>query len=167
MDYFPDFDRAPFTAATITSLYQSLPWQVYERVAEALATDATGGKDQFVREWTLNATLPIPPTAALVLQRSRSRDEIPARLLEVRQEFARYRSHFSEFRARLQSADGLKERRRLQHQYQRLLATASGPNHEVVSVSEALNFAEKLIPVATAPVMPTSYSAALIQCHLA
>ena len=162
MDYFPDFDRAPFAAATIKSVYQSLPWQVYEKVAEALDAITDTGKDQLVREWTLNATMPIPPTAALVLKRSRSREEIPARLLEIRQEFVSYRQYFREFRAKLQGADTLKTRRRLQQHYQQLLQTASGPDHEIVSVTEALNFAERLVPVAAAPVMPTSYSAGLL-----
>lgn len=162
MDYYPDFDRAPFSAATISSMYRSLPRQVYGRVAEALEADATGAKDQLISEWTLNTTVPIPPVAAMVLQRSRSREELPARLLEVRQEFASYRQHFKEFRGKLQSADSLKERRQLQRQYYDLLASASGPDHEVVSVSEMLNFAEKLVPVATAPVVPTSYSSSLI-----
>ena len=162
MDYFPDFDRAPFAAAMIKNLYQSLPRKVYERVAEALNANAVGGKDQLIYEWTLNATMPIPPVAALVLHRSSTLNDIPGRLLEVRQEFARYREHFREFRAKLQAADTLKERRRLQRQYHGLLAAASGPDHEVISVSEALNFAEKLVPVAMAPTMPTSYSAALV-----
>jgi len=162
MDYYPDFDRAPFSAATITSMYRSLPRQVYGRVAEALEADAAGAKDQLISEWTLNTTVPIPPIAALVLHRSRSRDELPARLLEVRRDFSGYRQHFREFRDKLQSADTLQERRRLQKQYYDLLASASGPGHDVVSVSEMLNFAEKIVSVAAAPVMPTSYSAGLI-----
>lgn len=162
MDYYPDFDRAPFSAATISNLYRSLPRQVYGRVAESLQAGATGGKEQLISEWTLNATVPIPPVASLVLQRSRSPEELPTRLLEVRQEFSGYRQHFREFRVKLQAADTPKERRHLQRQYYDLLASASGPDHEIVTVNEMLNFAEKLVPVATAPVAPTSYSAGLI-----
>jgi hypothetical protein len=97
-----------------------------------------------------------------VLRRSRTCAEIPARLLEVRAEFATYRRYFREFRAKLQTADTLKERRRLQQRYRELLEAASGPDHEIVSVTEALNFAEKLVPVAAAPAIPTSYSAGLL-----
>jgi hypothetical protein len=162
LDYYPDFDRVPFAAAIIKDVYQSLPRQVYERVAEALEAVTDTSSDQLVREWTLNATMPIPPATALVLRRSRTCEEIPARLLEVRAEFATYRRYFREFRAELQAADTLKERRRLQQRYRELLEAASGPGHEIVSVTEALNFAEKLVPVAAAPAIPTSYSAGLL-----
>jgi hypothetical protein len=161
VDYFPDFDRAPFAAAVVNKMYRSLSRQLYERVADAL--DITGaGQTQLVGEWTLHASLPIPPIAAIVLNRSRNLMEIPGRLLEVREEFSGYRQHLRNFRAELQAADTLKERRQLQRRYLELLALASEPDHEIVSVTEVLNFAEKLVPVAAAPAVPTSYSAALI-----
>jgi hypothetical protein len=161
MDYYPDFDRAPFVTAALKLLYRSLPRQLYERVAESLGADALG-REQLVHEWTLDATLPIPPVTAIVLQRSQSRDEIPARLFEVRAEFARYRQHFRTFRGELQAADTLKERRRLHTRYEALLAAASGPDAEIVSATEVINFAEKLVRVGVAPTMPTSYSSSLV-----
>jgi hypothetical protein len=161
IDYYPDFDRAPFVNAVLKTLYRSLPRQLYERVAEALGTDSIG-KEQLVREWTLDTTLPIPPVTATVLQRSRSRDEIPSRLLEVRGEFENYRRHFREFRGELQAADTLKERRRLHKKYEALLTAASGPDAEIVSAAEMLNFGQNVLKAGLAPTMPTSYSAGLI-----
>src|SRR5207245_1662413 len=106
MDYFPDFDRAPFVAATVKRLYQSLPMQLYNRVAAALE-DGSGDGEQLVSEWTVDITLPIPPVTAVVLKRSRTIDEIPQRLLEVREEFSMYRKHFRSFKTDLRAADTL------------------------------------------------------------
>jgi hypothetical protein len=161
MDYFPDFDRAPFVAATVKRLYESLPMQLYDRVAAALQGDDGDGQE-LVSEWTLEATLPIPPVTAIVLSRSASVDEIPARLLAVREEFSGYRERFRRFKAELWAADTLKERRRLRRRYQQLLEAASGPDAEIVTAAEVLNLAEKTVKVAAAPQMPTSYSAQLL-----
>ncbi len=163
MDYYPDFDRVPFVSAAVNDLYRSLPRELYERVSEALDTDRIGGgQEEVVNEWTLRTSLPIPPATALVLGRSRSLDEIPTRLLEVRDEFAGYRRHFRAFRAQLQAADSINERRRLRKTYTALLAEASGPHSELISATEALNFAQKVVAVGAAPAIPTSYSAALL-----
>jgi hypothetical protein len=161
LDYFPDFDRAPFVSAFTRELYRSLPVQLYERVAAALGTPF-GSRDEIVAEWTLGIDVPIPPVTSLVLQRARSLDEVPERLLEVREEFAPFREHFATFKRELHAADTLNERRRLQRRYGELLAAASGPDHEVVSATEVLNLAEKTIAVAAAPLAATSYSATLV-----
>lgn len=161
LDYFPDFDRAPFVSAFARELYRSLPLQLYERVAAALGTPF-GGRDQVVAEWTLGIELPIPPVTSLVLQRARSLDEVPERLIEVREEFAPFRQHFAAFKRELQAADTLTERRRLERRYGELLAAASGPDHEIVSATEVLNLAEGTIAAAAAPLAATSYSATLV-----
>jgi hypothetical protein len=161
LDYFPDFDRVPFVSSVIQQMYRSLPAELYARVADALgASDA--GRGTLVSEWTLDAKLPIPPVTALVLERSRTLDELPERLLEVRDEFAGYRRHFRAFKQELQSADTLAERRALERRYQALLQEASGPDNEVASASEVLNFAERAVAAAAAPALATSYSASLI-----
>ena len=170
LDYFPDYDRAPLVAASIRAMYTSLPRQLYQNIAVSLAelgegqiTDpTTNAKNLIIRDWTLQTSLPIPPIAAIVLGRCRSRTEIPDRLMEVRHEFEKYRRHFRDFRSELQAAATAKERRRLLGRYRALLAETSGPNPELISVSEALNFAEKAIKVGAAPTNPTSYSASLL-----
>jgi hypothetical protein len=159
-DYFPDFDRAPMVAAYLASIYRSLPVELYQRVADALEIPNSG--DEIVREWSLSINLPIPPVTALVLHRSRTLDEVPDRLLELRNEFASYRKYFREFKQTLQSADTLKKRRMLRKKYERLLAAASGPDAEIVTATEMLNLAEKLTTVASGPRLPTTYSAALL-----
>jgi hypothetical protein len=161
MDYFPDFDRAPFVPATVKRLYESLPMQLYDRIAAALQGHEADGHE-LVSEWTLETTLPIPPVTAIVLSRSASVDEIPARLLAVREEFSSYREHFRRFKAELRAADTLKERRRLRRKYQQLLEAASSPDAEIVTAQEVLNLAEKTVKAAAAPQMPTSYSAELL-----
>lgn len=160
LDYFPDFDRAPFVKALLDRTYRSLPVQLYRRVAEALEEPL--GKAELVAEWTLRMDLPVPPVSALVLHRARSLDEIPDRLLEVRAEFASYRRHFADFKAELHEADTLRRRVKLQRRYEQLLETASGPAHERVSALEMLNLAEKAVQVAVSPQLPTSYSALLL-----
>lgn len=161
LDYFPDFDRVPFVSSVIQQMYRSLPAQLYARVAESLDVAVTG-RGTLVAEWTLDFTLPIPPVTALVLSRSRTVDEIPERLLEVRAEFAAYRAHFRAFKQDLQTAETLDERRRLERRYEELLRLASGPDHDVATAAEVLSFAEKAVRVAAAPQLPTSYSASLI-----
>jgi hypothetical protein len=150
MDYFPDFDRAPFVAATVKRLYESLPMQLYDRIAAALQGDDDNGHE-LVSEWTLETTLPIPPVTAIILSRSASVDQIPARLLEVREEFSGYRERFRRFKAELRAADTLKERRRLRRRYAQLLEAASGPDAEIVTAEEVLNLAEKTVKLAAAP----------------
>ncbi|RYF61222.1 MAG: hypothetical protein EOO27_02900 [Comamonadaceae bacterium] len=161
LDYFPDFDRAPFVSSLIHQMYRSLPTQLYSRVAEALGATDTGPRS-LVSEWTLDVKLPIPPVTALVLDRASTLDEIPERLLQVRDEFADYRSRFRSFKYDLQTADTLEERRRLERRYQQLLQSASGPDAEIVSATEVLNMAEKVAKVAAVPHLATSYSASLI-----
>jgi hypothetical protein len=161
LDYFPDFERAPFVAAVVRHLYRSLPVQLYDRVAEAL-TGATGGGEGVVAEWTLDVQVPIPPVTALVLGRAQRLDDVPARLLEVRAEFASYREHFAAFKRELQEADTLKERRALERRYFQLLEAASGPDSEIVSATEVLNLAEKGVTAAANPFAATAYSAGLI-----
>jgi hypothetical protein len=159
LDYFPDFDRVPFVSSVIHQMYRSLPAQLYARVAESLGS---AGPQSVVSEWTLDVSLPIPPVTALVLGRSRTRDDLPGSLLEVREEFAGYRRHFRAFKHDLQAAETLAERRRLERRYEELLRAASGPDHDVATATEVLNFAEKAIKVAAAPQLPTSYSASLL-----
>jgi len=160
LDYFPDFDRAPFVRGLLDRTYRSLPVRLYQRVAEALGEPL--GKNDLVAEWTLRMEVPIPPVSALVLERARSLDELPDRLLEVRAEFATYRRYFASFKAELQEADTISERLKLQGRYSQLLETASGPRHETVSAQEMLNLAEKAVNVAVAPQLPTSYSGLLL-----
>lgn len=160
LDYFPDFDRAPFVQSLLDKTYYSLPLQLYQRVADAL--DEPLGKGELVAEWTLRTQIPIPPVSALVLSRVRSLDELPERLLEVRSEFAKYRRRFAEFKTELQAADRVAERVKLQRRYRQLLDSASGPQPEMVSAQEMLNLAEKVVQVAAAPVLPQSYSALLL-----
>lgn len=160
LDYFPDFDRAPFVAGFLDKVYRSLPLKLYKRVAEALHQPVD--KDTIISEWARQVDVPIPPVTALVLDRARNLDELPDRLLEVRGEFGHFRRHFRKFKADLQGADTLKERRKLRERYQRLLAEASGPDHHVLSATQVLNFAEKAVKAAAAPNLPTSYSAGLL-----
>lgn len=87
---------------------------------------------------------------------------MPERLLEVRSEFANYRRYFADFKAELQAADKVTERKKLQRLYQQLLETASGPQPEIASTQEMLNLAEKVVTLAAAPQLPTSYSAMLL-----
>lgn len=54
LDYFPDFDRAPFVRRVLDRTYRSLPVQLYQRVAEALGEPL--GKGELVAEWTLRAS---------------------------------------------------------------------------------------------------------------
>ena len=161
LDYFADFDRAPFVAAAVDRLYRSLPLELYERVAGTVSAAPLTGQ-QLVSEWSLDVELPIPPVTALVLHAAEEREEIPYRLMQVREQFAGYRTHFREFKEQLQSAETLEERRRLEQKYRRLLEDASGPNPEIVSATEVLNLAEKTVRAAAAPALPTSYSAALL-----
>jgi hypothetical protein len=160
LDYFPDFDRAPFVAAQLRKLYRSLPLELYRRVAESF--DLPLGQADIVAEWTLNATLPIPPVGAIVLSRARSVAEIPERILQVREEFAGYRRTFARFKTDLHRAETVKQRNRLARRYRALLEAASGPRPEHVTMAEALNFAQHTVKAAAAPVVPTSYAASLI-----
>ena len=162
LDYFPDFDRMPFVASMSRGLYHSMSVRVYERVARALDT-RFDTREQFLSEWTLDAQLPIPPITALVLNRSSSLEQIPERLLEARDEFARYRAHFRDFKSEIQSAETLKERRALEKKFKSLLAETSGPDAELISTSEVMNLAEKSIQAAANPLAVQSYSADLLR----
>lgn len=155
LDYFPDFDRMPFVASLSRGLYHSMSVRVYERVAQALDT-RFDGRDQFLSEWTLDAQLPIPPITALVLNRSSSLEQIPERLLETRDEFATYRARFRDFKAEIQSAETLKERRALEKKFRALLTEASGPDAELITTSEVLNLAEKSIQAGANPLTASS-----------
>ena len=152
----------PFVASINRGLYRSMPVRVYERVAQALDT-RFGSRDEFLSEWTLDAQLPIPPITALVLNRSSSLEQIPERLLEIRDEFAKYRHRFREFKSEVQSAETLKERRALEKKFKSLLTEASGPDAELISMSEVLNLAEKSVRAAANPLAPQSYSTDLLR----
>jgi hypothetical protein len=160
MDYFPDFDRAPFVSAQLRKLYRSLPLELYRRVAESF--DVPLGQADTVAEWTLDATLPIPPVAAIVLSRARSVAEIPEQILQVREEFAGYRRTFAKFKTELRDVETVKQRNRLARRYGALLEAASGPRPELVTMAETLNFAQHTVKAAAAPLVPTSYSGSLI-----
>jgi hypothetical protein len=160
LDYFPDFDRVPFIAGALQKTYRSLPRQLYDKIAESLGESLTGG--DVVSEWTAMSTIPIPPVAALVLSRASRLADIPEQLLRVRDEFSGYRRYFGDFKAELQAADTIRERRKLLARYQSLLEEASGPRREAVSLTEMLNLTEKAVKVAAAPTMPTSYGALLV-----
>ncbi|MFI7549421.1 hypothetical protein ACIBQ2_06705 [Micromonospora sediminimaris] len=160
LDYFPDFDRVPFVAGTLQKTYRSLPRQLYDRIAESLQEPLTGG--DVVAEWTAMSTIPIPPIAALVLSRASGLDDIPEQVLRVRDEFSGFRRYFADFKAELQAADTIRERRKLLARYRTLLEEASGPGREAVSVTEMLNLTEKAVAVAAAPAVPTSYGALLV-----
>jgi hypothetical protein len=108
------------------------------------------------------STIPIPPVSALVLARAASLADVPDQLLRVRDEFGRYRRYFGDFKADLQAADTIRERRKLLRRYQSLLAEASGPHREAVSLTEMLNLTEKVVKAAAAPALPTSYGALLV-----
>lgn len=160
LDYFPDFDRVPFVAGTLRKTYRSLPVQLYEKVAESLDEPLNGG--DVVSEWTAMSTVPIPPVSALVLSRAKTLDDVPEQLLRVRDEFARYRRYFADFKAELGNADTIRERRKLRRRYQELLAEASGPNRELVSLTEMLNLTEKVVKASSGPTLPTNYGALLL-----
>ena len=160
LDYFPDFDRVPFVAGTLQKTYRSLPRRLYDQVSESLDEPLTGG--DLVAEWAAMSTIPIPPISALVLSRAASLDDVPEQLLRVRDEFRRYRRYFGDFKAALGNADTIRERRKLLAKYQALLAEASGPGRETVSLTEMLNLTEKAVKAAAAPGLPTSYGALLV-----
>jgi hypothetical protein len=160
LDYFPDFDRVPFVAGTLQKTYRSLPRRLYDQVSESLDEPLNGG--DLVAEWAAMSTIPIPPISALVLSRAASLDDVPEQLLRVRGEFRRYRRYFGDFKADLRNADTIRERRRLLAKYQALLAEASGPDRETVSLTEMLNLTEKAVKAAAGPALPTSYGALLV-----
>ncbi|MGW5747043.1 hypothetical protein [Amycolatopsis sp. NPDC003861] len=160
LDYFPDFDRVPFVAGTLQKTYRSLPRRLYDEVSESLDEPLNGG--DLVAEWTAMSTIPIPPISALVLSRAASLGDVPEQLLRVRDEFRRYRRYFGEFKADLRNADTIRERRKLLARYQALLAEASGPDRETVSLTEMLNLTEKAVKAAAGPALPTSYGALLV-----
>ncbi|WP_410606088.1 hypothetical protein [Amycolatopsis sp. lyj-109] len=160
LDYFPDFDRVPFVAGTLQKTYRSLPRRLYDQVSESLDEPLNGG--DLVAEWAAMSTIPIPPISALVLSRASSLDDVPEQLLRVRDEFRRYRRYFGDFKAALRNADTVRERRKLLARYQVLLAEASGPDRETVSLTEMLNLTEKAVKAAAGPGLPTSYGALLV-----
>lgn len=164
LDYFPDFERAPFVAGILRQLYRSLPMKVYERVAEALKEPIAG--NELVDEWRLDTTLPIPPISALVLSRAAGLADIPDSLLQVRKEFAPYRREFARFKRTLLNAETIRERRRVVSEYQRRLDMASGKGPELISVAEVLNFSEQAISAASKPLLSTSYHASLLMIPL-
>lgn len=160
IDYFPDYDRVPFTAAFIRGMYRSLPVQLYQRISEAIGQRVD--EEGLISEWTAHVTLAIPAASAIVLHRADSLSEIPRRILEVRAEFSGYRHHFGNFKARLQEADTIDQRAKLMRTYAALLQEASGAGSEIVSVGEVLNFTETILRAGVAPQLPTSYAASLI-----
>ncbi|MEV6442606.1 hypothetical protein [Amycolatopsis sp. NPDC051716] len=160
LDYFPDFDRVPFVAGTLQKTYRSLPRRLYDEVSGSLDEPLNGG--ELVAEWAAMSTIPIPPISALVLARASSLDDVPEQLLRVRDEFRRYRRYFGDFKAELSNADTVRERRKLLTRYQALLAEASGPDRETVSLTEMLNLTEKAVKAAAGPALPTSYGALLV-----
>jgi hypothetical protein len=160
LDYFPDFDRVPFVAGTLQKTYRSLPRRLYDEVSESLDEPLNGG--ELVAEWAAMSTIPIPPISALVLSRASSLDDVPEQLLRVRDEFRRYRRYFGDFKAELSNADTVRERRKLLARYRALLAEASGPDRETVSLTEMLNLTEKAVKAAAGPALPTSYGALLV-----
>ncbi|MFK4227905.1 hypothetical protein [Streptomyces sp. NPDC019890] len=160
LDYFPDFERGTFTAGCLQKVYRSLPMRLYEKVAESLDESLTGG--DVVSEWAAISTIPIPPVGALVLDRAASPAEVPEALLRVREDFARYRRYFADFKAELAAADTIKERNRLRTTYQVLLDEASGPGAEVVSLAGMLNLTQSVVTAAATPTSVTSYGALLL-----
>lgn len=160
LDYFPDFDRVPFVAGTLHKTYRSLPVKLYDKLAESLDEPLSGG--ELVSELAVLSTIPIPPISALVLDRSASLRDLPEQLLRVRDEFARYRRYFADYKAALQAADTVRERRKLLRRYHGLLAEASGPRQEIVSTNQMLNLTESVVKAAADPALPTSYGALLL-----
>ncbi|MCM3923619.1 hypothetical protein ND748_18355 [Frankia sp. AiPs1] len=160
LDYFPDCERGIFTAGCLQKVYRSLPMRLYEKVAESLDDSLTGG--DLVAEWAAISTIPIPPVSALVLDLAATPAELPVALLRVREDFARYRRYFADFKAELEKADTIKERTKLRNRYQVLLNEASGPNAEIVSLASMLNLTQSVVSAAAAPTAVTGYGALLL-----
>ncbi|MDX3458695.1 hypothetical protein PV396_43380 [Streptomyces sp. ME02-8801-2C] len=160
LDYFPDSERAAFTAGTLKKVYRSLPVELYERVAASLSETLNGG--DIASEWDAISTIPIPPVSALVLHRAASLADVPDEILRVRDEFASYRKYFVSFKADMAAADTIKERKGLRKKYQLLLAAASGPDQESVSLAGMLNLSQSVVAAAAAPAVATSYGALLL-----
>jgi hypothetical protein len=160
LDYFPDFERVPFTAGILRDLYQSLPTQVYERISAALDEPVSVG--QLSRQWRLDGTIPIPPITSIVLDRANTLAEVPEILLEVRSEFASFRRDFRLLKTKLETAPTVREHQREVQKQKALLEVASGTQREFVSIGNMLSLGENLVNVVAAPASPTSYASSLI-----
>ena len=134
MDYFPDYARVPTVAAFMEDLRTSIAETLYRSASKPIIEilDAAGG-------WPETFPVTIPPLAAIVLDRAKTKEDIVTELMVLRDEFAPLRRQVKTLRMQLIEAESISARRSLLRDFQRITEELGGSEKESISISEGID----------------------------
>ena len=156
--YWPQFTRLDFARRFPNYLTRQLRKQLYQRLAKALHTEAAS-----VAEDLGEAVVYIPPFSTLVFNRCQGPGDLPARVMEVREEYAKLRRQFAVLETERRNAKSIGERLKMRARQQRLLEDAAKgfDRQGKLSLGAIVRYVPEVIKPVTCPADPTKYSADL------
>jgi hypothetical protein len=156
---WPQFTRLRFSQRYPNYFDGPFRTKLYRRVAEALKSTVTEVFDDLNEQIAF-----IPPFSALVLERSSRPTDIVSNLLSVRDEYRKLRENLAALEQARCSAKSIKDRKRLREKERLLLDSAAGKfeHPKTVGLEGVIRYIPEIVKPVTAPLDPTSYSAALL-----
>jgi hypothetical protein len=159
LPYWPQATRREFASNFPNFLSKGALLQLYTRLAEAFRSTVTDVYDDHKDEVAF-----IPPFSTLVLQRARDTSEIPAKIVEVRDEYADLRNRLGELdqeRAQARTIAGrLKVRKRQRYMLNEVSGAFDRPG--VISLEGVVRYVPAVVAPILKPADPTSYTADLL-----
>jgi hypothetical protein len=159
LPYWPEALRMDFTRRFPNYFDKALHVQLYKRLADTFKTTVTDLYDDHTAELVF-----IPPFAAIVLERSESVEELPIRILELRQEYSKLRQSFDDLEDERRAARSIDERLRFRRRQRTLLneAASAFERPSSLSLESVIRYVPNLVSPVAKPFDPTKYSADLI-----
>jgi hypothetical protein len=118
--FTPDYARIPLVEGVIDRIHQGAIVQHYDAFAAKLKCEA----GDFLQD-AKPLGLPIPPIAALVLDKCDHQKDLPRALIQVRADLSPLRESLVRFETRLQQASSIKERNTARRQMESAFASFS------------------------------------------
>ena len=139
---------------------RSVRAKIYERLALTLRSSVDAVAEEFE-----SATLFVPPFSAIVLDRAKSPEAIPAELMTLRQEYAGFRTEMVELERARATAMSISERLKIMRKIARLCREVSKPfdNPSPLSVESTLKCVPDIVALAANPSESTTWVNAFLQ----
>jgi hypothetical protein len=158
LPYWPQYTRQKFARRFPNYLDTSTRNKLYQILATSFRASVADLFDDQHEHVTL-----IPPFSTIVFDASRSVEDIPNKLLQVREQFASLRQRMSSLEAERKSARTLKDRRRVLNEIRRLCESAAKrfKQPSTIKLETVLRFVPELTKPLLEPVLeptnPKSY----------
>jgi len=157
--FIPDFPRTPFLRSLSDLEHNSVVEQGYKILLDRIGPEV----DRFIREQR-PISLPVPPFAAILLDRCSAKEDVVCRLFELREEFTPLRSELTKMETVALKSTSLEERedaRRSTIDIFTSVAKKFGRTKKTTFAS-AVDFAGDALELAGDPLNPKSYKSSLL-----